>query len=231
MIKGFSLLEVILALTLTLGILSIVISNVSESTSLQKKITTNQQNLESIFHTVDMIKQDLTKCGMRLGEASLLFGFPIFENTEHSFKVVYGVEGEVLQEDCWQGDSHILINKNDFFSKNKKILIFSKDEHHWEFNKITKQDNDRLILSQNLEQNYRKNANVVVIKEVEYKIYPKQRILKRKVNSGYFQPLIENVTDFYIKYYPESSSVLYRLEINQKEQVRGYIFLINAVPK
>jgi hypothetical protein len=66
---------------------------------------------------------------------------------------------------------------------------------------------------------------------VEYKIYPSQSALKRKVNSGYFQPMLEKVTDFNVTYFPEAISVLYRIEIDKKEQIRGYIFLVNMVAK
>jgi len=39
--------------------------------------------------------------------------------------------------------------------------------------------------------------------------------------------IIRNVTDFYIAYFPESKSVLYRIEVNKREQVKGYIFMSN----
>ena len=35
------------------------------------------------------------------------------------------------------------------------------------------------------------------------------------------------VTDFSVTYFPESNSVLYRIELDGKEQIRGYIFLMN----
>ena len=30
-------------------------------------------------------------------------------------------------------------------------------------------------------------------------------------------------------FFPDANSVLYRIEVNKKEQVRGYIFLLNLV--
>lgn len=39
--------------------------------------------------------------------------------------------------------------------------------------------------------------------------------------------ITRNVTDFYIAFFPVSKSVLYRIEINEREQVRGYIFMTN----
>ena len=43
--------------------------------------------------------------------------------------------------------------------------------------------------------------------------------------------ILENVSDFYFSFFASSNSVLYRLEINHKEQIRGYIFLSNLTKK
>lgn len=39
--------------------------------------------------------------------------------------------------------------------------------------------------------------------------------------------LIDHVTNFYVTYFPDANSVLYRIELDYKEQVRGYVFLLN----
>ncbi|UCH92521.1 MAG: hypothetical protein JSV88_19805 [Candidatus Aminicenantes bacterium] len=231
MIKGFSLLEVIVAVTISVGILALVISNVSESAKHSKQVITNQQKLESIFHTVEMIRSDLTKCGMRLQEPAKFFGFPLFENNDYSFKVTYGIENEPLLITAIAGENMISVNRNDYFKKGKRIVIYDPDRETYEINEILALDNGQLILSDPLQNDYRKNSSVVVLKEVEYKLYSEQNTLKRKVNKGYFQPLIEEVTDFFVKFFPESCSVLYRIEVNRKEQIRGYIFLTNMVAR
>ena len=88
MIKGFGLLEVFVALTLSLVILSLVIASITDSSRIAKKVTDNQQVMESIFHTVDTIRSDLTKCGMRLHEVETHFNVSLFENSESSFKLI-----------------------------------------------------------------------------------------------------------------------------------------------
>ena len=231
MIKGFSLLEVIVALTISLGILIFVISNVSESTTHAKRVIGSQEKMESIFHTVEMIRSDLTKCGMRLLEPAKFLGFPLFVNSDYSFKVIYGIETEMIIDDSKESATAITINRNDFFTKGKRIVIYDPDNRNYEINEIQAVDGDRLILLSGLQDDYPKNSSVVVLKEVEYKHYTEQNILKRKVNKGYFQPLIEEVTDFYVKFFPESCSVLYRIEVNKKEQIRGYIFMTNMVQR
>ncbi len=231
MIKGFSLVEMLVVLALTSMLSTMVISHVVGANRCSQKIINNQQRMEAIFHTVDSIRSDLTKCGMKLQEAANRFGFPLFEHSTQSFKVLYGTGEEPLLVDCWKGCKEIFANRNDFFAKQKEILIYDAEKGNYEFNVISGVNGNQLQLAYNLKNDYSKNSIAVVLKYVEYKIYPTEKALKRKVNNGYFQPLLEEVTDFNVKFYPESISVLYRFEINNKEQLRGYIFLPNMVEK
>lgn len=231
MIKGFSLVEVIVVLALTCFLSTVVIAHVMGTNRCSQKIINNQQRMEAIFNTVDSIRSDLTKCGMKLREAAVRFGFPLFENSEQSFKVLYGTWEEPLLTECWYGGKEISVNRNDFFAKQKDILIYDAEKGNYEFNVIGGVSGNNLLLNYNLKNDYSRNSTAVVLKYVEYKIYPTEKALKRKVNNGYFQPLLEEVTDFHVQFYPESISVLYRFEINNKEQLRGYIFLPNMVEK
>lgn len=229
--KGFTLIEVIITLSLSLTILSIVISNVSKTTISSKRIISNQQVLESIFFTVDTLKSDLSKCGMRLQEAADLFNIKMFENTDLSFKVVYGITSVHITQDSFSGDRSVMITKNDFMKVKKSILIYNPYTIAFEYNRIKEIAGSELILANNLQHDYPQISYVIVLKTIEYKLYAKQNTLKRKTDNGYFQPLLHNVTDFYVTFFDESASVLYRIEVNKKEQVRGYIFLANLVKK
>ncbi len=55
--------------------------------------------------------------------------------------------------------------------------------------------------------------------------------LSRKNGSKRLKVILKNVTDFYISYFTSSNSLLYRIELNHKEQIRGYIFLSNLTKK
>lgn len=231
MIKGFSLVEILVVLALMSLLIPMLIGNVTASSRCSQRIINQQKRMESIFHTVDAIKSDLTKCGMRVQEAAHTFGFPMFEHTTGSIKVIYGLGEEPLTAACKEGDTRLPVNRNDFFSKNKEILIYDTQMGGFEFNVIDKWEGNSLVLSGSLHNDYSEHAVAVVVKQVEYKIYQSQNTLKRKVDSGYFQPMIEEVTDFNVKYFPDACSVLYRIEIDQKEQIRGYIFLVNMVEK
>jgi len=233
--NGFSLLEVLIAMTISLSVLSIVISSVTDSTDSGKKIQENQAVLESIFHTVDALKTDLTKCGMRLQEAKKYFDFPVFTNSEIELKTLTGIANIYLNEEAEAGSKELYLQKDEYLKKKRKLLIYNTENYSYEFNTIEDitYDNDKVYISlvNETKNFYNKSSVIILLKSVSFKYYAKEKTLKRKIDNGYFQPMIDNVTDFYLKYFPEAYSLLYRIEVGHKEQIRGYIFLTNMVQK
>ena len=225
--SGFSIIEILVVITISFAVFGIVISNITEGITVSRKITSRQQILESLFFTVDTIKNDLTKCGMRLQEAAELFDLTLFSNNESSFKVIYGLASDELMENCYSGDNIIDVTSTDFVKKGRKILIYDAVSRIYEFVRVKKTNGNSIVLYSRLKNDHIKHSVIIPLKETEMKLYKRDRAIKRKIDRGYFQPVIEGVTDFYISFFEDSNSVLYRLEINGKEQVRGYIFLSN----
>jgi hypothetical protein len=64
-------------------------------------------------------------------------------------------------------------------------------------------------------------------RKVAYSFDKQRRQLKRSSQGVPRSTIVMlcDVTDFYITFFPEVPSVFYRIEINGKEQIRGYIFL------
>jgi type II secretory pathway component PulJ len=229
MIKGFGILEMLIALSLGLGILTVIIAHSAESGKAARKITGNKQRLEAIFHTVDTIKSDLNKCGMRLQEARQFFNISCFTSAAGTFACEYGLADELLLENAPCGQQTLKVEQNDYFKKDKVILIYNVEAGVWELNEIKDCLGGALVLKNALQNDFARNSPVVLLKKVQYKYDPAQRVLKRKADKGNFQPLLEEVSDFYVTFFPDANSVLYRIEVNKKEQVRGYIFLLNLV--
>ena len=197
------------------------------STPVSKKITNSQERLESIFHTVDTIKADLNKCGMRLQQARQLCAIAPFTSAAGSFTCTYSLADELLLENAMKEQQSLKVAANELFKKDKAVLIYDLTSQAWEMNEIKSRLDGALVLKSQLQNNYTLNSMLIALKKVEYKFYPTQRVLKRKVDKGNFQPLLEDVSDFYVTYFPDANSVLYRIEVNKKEQIRGYIFLLN----
>jgi len=199
------------------------------STPTSKKIIGNQERLEAIFHTMDTIKSDLNKCGMRLQEARQLCAIAPFASAAGSFTCTYGIADELLLENVVKKQQSLKVAANELFKKDKAVLIYDLISKAWEMNEIKSMAAATLVLKNPLQNDYQINSMVVALKKVEYKFYPAQHVLKRKADKGKFQPLLEEVSDFYVTYFPDANSVLYRIEINKKEQIRGYIFLLSLV--
>ena len=117
-----------------------------EKVKQEKKFNKEQQILEMIFQTVDLLKQDFKNA-------------EIFELGSNSFTCTRHIEVKLKNE---EGTKRV-----------KKIV-------KWVY---------------------------------------KNGCLKRNSSK------IISLTDFFISFFDDSKSVLYRLEINNREQVRGYIFL------
>lgn len=231
MIKGFSLIELLLALTLCLTVLSLVVVSMGQSVRLGKEITSRQNGLEALFYTVDRLKEDLVKCGMRFQELRSVWQVPVIENTAHSIALTYGNVSTYLRQTARAGEDWIMVRDHIGFKKNKMVVIYDPTFKSHEFYKIRNLKKGLVYLDGNLINSYPVNSVVILIRNITYRFFPKEQVLKRKVDSGYFQPLVEKVTDFHVSFFPANPAVLYRLEINKREQVQGYIFLPNMVMK
>lgn len=229
MIKGFGILEMLIALSLGLGMLTVIIAHSTETARVERKVSANQERLEAIFHTVDTIKSDLNKCGMRLQEARTLCAIVPFRSEDKGFACTYGIADEMLLAGAVRGQQAIQVESNDYFMKGKAVLLYDLEGRVWEYNEIEYRLDGALVLKNRLQHDFACHSPVVALKKVEYRYDPSRRILKRKADGGNFQPLLENVSDFYVTFFPDANSVLYRIEVDKKEQVRGYIFLLNLV--
>jgi len=86
-----------------------------------------------------------------------------------------------------------------------------------------------LILSEDLQKDYPENSKIVVIRQVEYKLYPLRGVLKRRIDCGKFQLLARKVTGLVINYMEYTKFVSYWLELNDKVQLNATIFLFGMV--
>ena len=78
---------------------------------------------------------------------------------------------------------------------------------------------------------YSKWRNEDKLVQAGYWYDDEMNLLLRRVNNQKPEIVLWNITDFYINYFESSQSILYRLELNHKQQVRGYIFLSNLIKK
>jgi hypothetical protein len=181
------------------------------------------EKIEKIGHTAELIRYDLLKCGKVMRETAgseIIF----LTNSDTSLLVISGITGELIH-DVNEGETTIYIKRKASFKKGKQIFIFDRENRKFEINEIQAVAGGKLILQEELQGSYSKDSYIAVLRKVEYKYDSKKLALKRKVDNGYFKTLLKDVTEFFVRYFPEHNSVLYRIELEKKEQMRGYIFL------
>ena len=66
---------------------------------------------------------------------------------------------------------------------------------------------------------------------VKYHYCLKGKTLTRSLHEGPSEVLLENVTHFMAKFFPDSQSMLYEIQINHNNQVRGYLHMPNLEKK
>jgi len=227
--RGFTLIETILTLTLTVCISGVVLNAIAQSTKLTKKIVQSQDRLEGIFHTVEMMKSDLLKCGMRLQEAASRYGFPLFAELDDGYQIVMGTDLDFTAAQVFAGTKTLPAFLGQIIAKGRKLLIYNLDQDACQWSESMSQDKSGITLKDRLSHDFKPSSLVIPTREIEYRYFRAQKVLKRRVDKGTFQPLLENVTDFSVKFNLANHSALYRIEIEKKEQVRGFIFLANTV--
>ncbi len=226
---GFSLMEFMVAMTITLMLLTFIVSHAGILGQRSARIMDNQERLEALFNTVDFFKADISSCGKRLQEAQNLLPSICFETTPHKLTIRLGAGSEVLPVPVKAKSQSLEIMTPESFADGKTILAYDTESGQFEWNRIKKKTRQRLIFENCLQNEYPSGSRLVVVKSVTYQHDPAKQILSRKVDRAPAQPMLEQVKDFYFSFHPEQASMLYQLELCTGEQVRGYIALNNLV--
>ncbi len=227
--RGFGIIELLVALTMGLCLLGMVVGGAGASGRSLRRLTQSQDRLESIFHTVDTIKSDLCKCGMRLQEAARGFGLQAFSCSSTGFQLQYGSHSQCLLADASRGDREVRVEAAGLFPRGRSVLLYNVDSHACSWNEAAAAAAGMLQLSAPLGTDFQAGSELVAVRRVEYRWDSASGTLRRRSDRGGFQPLLDDVTDFYVAYFADAHAVLYRLEIGRREQVRGYLFLTNLV--
>ncbi len=231
--RGFSVLELLVALSLGLGVLAVVISCAGDSVRLSRRFGDEQEQLEAVFHTVDTLRSDFERCGMRLQEPFAL-GFPVVAcEADHTRCTLFSGEQDAsVVLPALAGERTLLLTAEKKMAAGDQVLLYEPFSRLCEEHRLAQVTRDEgrfgVTLSDPTSQPVPGQSTLVALNRVEYRWFAADRILKRKTGRGTFQPLLTGVHDFFVAYFPESRSILYRIELPRKQQIRGYLFLANV---
>jgi prepilin-type N-terminal cleavage/methylation domain-containing protein len=227
--EGFSLLEFMVAMTISLMLLTLIVGQASLLGQRSPKIIEKQDRLEALFNTVDFFKSDMNACGQRLQEAQAFLNTLCLDTLPHRLTLRLGVASETITEMLPAREQTLRLTTPDEFSSGREVLIYDPASKIFEWARIREKRKDTLQMEVPLKQDYLPGSRLVAIKTIAYQHDVEKQTLSRKVDRAPFQPMLEQVKDFYFTFFPESTSMLYQIALSTGEQVRGYISLINLV--
>jgi prepilin-type N-terminal cleavage/methylation domain-containing protein len=193
--QGFSLIESLLALTL----FSMIVLSTLEFFGMTKKtffkLRDTQLAQESAWAALDKIRTDLLQAGQGLIEP-LRFGIVKgIEFTDGAMVLTSRAKSVALSSDALAGSSTIDIDDADDFLPGKTMCLFDKDKG--EAQEVGSAGTHRLTLTAPLVHSYSKEESVVLLlHRTAYYLDAGRSTLRRKVNSGIPQPLLDGVLSY-----------------------------------
>ena len=193
--NGFSLIESLLALTFFLLIILSSIEFFGSARTLFFKLRDSQWDRESALAALEKLKGDLLHAGqgllppIRLG---LLEGIG-FEDGALILKSA--IKTGVLSEDARAGQTAIKVENAEDFDLGRSIYLFDRDKG--ESRVIAAADGPDLTLTSPLAFGYLKEeGSVALVQTISYYLDMERSTLRRRVNSGISQPVLEGVQAF-----------------------------------
>ena len=220
--KGFTLLEVLVSLSLFLLILTLTLKITAINKKIFHRLKEQEETTEFCFSAIEKMKMDILRAGELLRdvqEFNLLESIQVHEN---KLIIRYGEQTSCLLENAIAGVRSIQIINSKSFKKNRKIII--KGKRKGEITEIFKKQNSTLILKNPLSFDYKKeDTEIILIKEISYFLDPAENILRRKVNRSPAQPLIDGITFFEVEYSKDKNLLFIKFK---KENEKFFQILI-----
>ncbi|MGA2586344.1 MAG: prepilin-type N-terminal cleavage/methylation domain-containing protein [Candidatus Aminicenantales bacterium] len=201
--QGFSLIESLLAMALFLLILLASLEFFAATRTAFFKLQSAQTNQESAMAALEKMKTDAFQSGQGLLEP---IGFGLVQGidwTDGTLALMSLAKTSALLTNAQVGQTTINLDDGEDFGPGKAACIF--DINKGELLSVASADEHGLTLTAPLAFNYIKGESaVILIQKVSYFLDAANSTLRRKVNAGAAQPLLEGVRSFVAGYGKDS---------------------------
>jgi len=216
-IRGFSLLETLISLTIFSFIILGTLEFYTKARSHFLRLKQDHETSQSALSGLDKIRIDVSQSGKGLFTPSRLKiteGISCREGilkNESSEKKLFSVSN------LESGQTRIFFQDTRELNKNSKICIF--DSHKGEIKNISSVDSNSCVVSTPLSYSYQqKEVGILLLREVRFYLDKTKNILRRKVNSSPAQPLIEEISGFSCSYDETTNLVKVRIQPKNKKE-------------
>ena len=216
---GFSLIESLLSLTLSLIIVLSSLEFFGFTRNLFFKLKTKQEVKEAALATLDKMRFDLLEAGLSLQQPISLGVLDGITESEDTLIIISKEKTFTPLGDLVAGQTIIQLISTSKLKKGRKICVFGSTKG--EVKSISSVDKERIVLSSPLNFSFLKEeTSVFLLREVFLFLDKNKHTLRRKVNTSPAQPLLEEVGLF--DFHHERATNLVRLSLSfttNKEKV------------
>ncbi len=226
---GFSLLECLVSLSLSLLILVSALELAVQSRRVFLKLRESQEKNLAVVVALEKMREDLETAGA--GIPALLSGgglTPLQVNGQTL--VIFSAEGKTtLLADVSPGQSYLLLKLNPGLTSmlKKGRAVYLVDGASGELVYINSVSGNALTVSAPLAAAFEvARTEVIILEKIELYLDRQQKILRRRVNNTTGQPLLEEAEDFTALYQAENNLASIILSIESGGKAHEYELVI-----
>lgn len=228
--KGFTLVELLIGMTLFLVILIAGVEFFGHARELFFKLKEAEEDAQAIYSALDRIRLDLVRGGRDISEAIGQGLLSAVDAGPKQLTILSSEGARALRLDLSPGSDRAEMETAAGIKKGDSVCFLegSRGEVHG----VIAVEGDTLVLDIPAEASYSEGAcRVLPIEKVSYYLDSSNGVVRRQVNSSPAQPLIEHVGDFRFYYDLPSNlaSVVLGLARHKERNYGIFVFPKNAV--
>lgn len=228
--KGFTLVELLIGMTLFLVILMAGVEFFGHAQKLFFKLKNAEEDAQAAYSALDKIRLDLVRGGRGLSEAIGLGLLSAVDAGSERLTILSSEGARSLSLDMSPGGDQAVLNTTESINKGDGVCFL--EGTRGEVRGVAAVDGNALVLDSPVEAGYSTGAcRVFLLKKISYYLSSLDGVVRRQVNSSPAQPLIEEVAEFRFSYDPPSNlaSVVLGLAPHKERSYGIFVFPKNAV--
>jgi type II secretory pathway pseudopilin PulG len=226
---GFSLLEIILSLSLCLFIFLSALEVLGNAKRIFSRLSEAQESALAAVAASEKILEDLEEAGCGLSLCLMTAGFEPLKAADQQLLIFSADNETVLVEPAMAGQNILKIairpGLSPLLRKGRALYLYQEPQGELVY--LAMVSGTQLTLTSVLKNDYKpQDTRVIFLQKVEIYLDRKQNILRRKVNDTSGQPLLEGAFLFETYYNPEENLARVRFLSRNGRQPEEYFFIV-----
>ena len=210
---GFSLVECLLGMALSLFVITSSLQFFGLAQKVFFRLKEREEAGQGALAALDKMRIDLLHAGRGLAGEMALGLLEAARATDEELRTTSIEKPLALSGEARAGDSRLLLDSTADIAAGQEICL--SDGSAGEVRTVARVERGAVVLGETLERGYSPaTAAVSLLENVAYFLDGPTRVLRRRVNAGSAQPLLENAQAATWLYDPGTRLVRIRLELS-----------------